>query len=88
MLINEQGHLVPLTMAERERALGYHTDTTLIPGCNEHDPVVYKVRHRVTGACMDANALKAIMALSVQLRVPVTDWGLCTKLGGGKRGRK
>jgi hypothetical protein len=84
MLISEQGHLVPLTMAERERALGYHTNTTLIPGCDEHDPAVFKVRHRVTGACMDANALNAIMALSFQLRFPVTDRGLCTQLGGGK----
>ncbi|MGB8816241.1 MAG: reverse transcriptase domain-containing protein [Minisyncoccia bacterium] len=61
---------------ERERALGYRTGTTAAPGVTDAQ------RHRITGGCMDANTLKAILAISMyldrhQARAPCTATASC-----------
>jgi hypothetical protein len=50
------------TPDEREVALGYKPGDTAAPGVSEAQ------RHAITGRCMDARALEALMAISVQLR--------------------
>jgi hypothetical protein len=49
---------------ERERALGYLTGATAAPGVPEAQ------RHAITGRCMDANALAAVMAAVMALAGP------------------
>ncbi|KIY96367.1 hypothetical protein MNEG_11595 [Monoraphidium neglectum] len=49
---------------ERERALGYETGATAAPGVSTAQ------RHRITGGCMDANALEHLFAISLY----VTRW--------------
>ena len=46
---------------ERERALGYRTGATAAPGLTAAH------RHRITGGCMDANALEHMLAVSIYL---------------------
>ena len=55
--------LVPLTMEEREIALGYAAGSTAAPG------VTLQQRHAVTGSCMDAHAMQYIMAVGLALNV-------------------
>ena len=59
VLDTEVGALVPLSIGERERALGYATDATAAP------TATFEERHTATGNCMDANALQSILAVSV-----------------------
>ena len=59
---NASGCLVPLSIAERERALGYTAHSTAAPGLSDYD------RHRLTGNCMDANALHKIFSSALSLR--------------------
>ena len=54
--------LVSLTISERERALGYSSGCTAAPGLSAAD------RLRITGNCMDANALHSICSTALALR--------------------
>ncbi len=47
---------------ERERALGYSTGATGAPGVTEQQ------RHTITGRCMDAYAMRSLLALCLALR--------------------
>jgi len=49
------------SVEERERALGYEPGTTAAPGVSR------LVRHQVTGRCMDANTVMALLAVAKAL---------------------
>ena len=76
-LVAEQRHVEP-SPDERERALGYNTGATRAPGVSEQS------RHAVTGRCMDAFAMQALMACCIALRHAAGDMsgalGACTVL--------
>jgi hypothetical protein len=63
MVIAADGRLTDLTIAERERCLGYEAGCTAAPG------VSYMQRHEVTGACMDGNVMRALWFTSLALRL-------------------
>lgn len=63
MVQTGDGQFAPLTMAERERALGYEAGDTAGPSSSEKD------RHEATGRCMDANALQCLFAVGMALRL-------------------
>jgi hypothetical protein len=54
--------LSPLTMDERELAVGYSANATNAPG------VSYDARHKATGSCFDANAVSLLMAVALAIR--------------------
>ena len=54
--------LSPLTIEEREQALGYRA------GCTAAYTATYETRHRVTGAAFDANSVSTILAVSLAIR--------------------
>lgn len=60
-IFNHQGDLVEPNPAERERAMGYSgTDTA-------HLLLSDRDRHEITGKCMDANCMAALMAMCWEL---------------------
>ena len=61
------GQLVPLTIEERERALGYATGCTDAPELRSTQDG-YIRRHQITGRCMDARAMMYLMAVSLAIR--------------------
>ena len=62
LVLDASGAAVPLTIAERERALGYAAGCTAAPGLSDAD------RHRITGNCMDANALHRIFTVALAIQ--------------------
>ena len=62
LVLDASGNLVPLTIAERELALGYAAGCTAAPGLTDAD------RHRITGNCMDSNSLHSICAIALMLQ--------------------
>jgi hypothetical protein len=79
--------IVPLSINERELALGYERDSTAAPG------LTYEQRHTITGSCFDAHAVGALMSTAIAIRLrnaPVKDeasrptlaCATCTELGG------
>lgn len=54
--------------SERERAMGYDTDSTAAPGLSNRD------RHIITGSCMDANCMASLLAACIGLSAsqPIT----------------
>ena len=61
MIVGADGRLTDLTIAERERCLGYDEGCTAVPGLS------YLQRHEVTGACMDGNVMRALWFTSFAL---------------------
>jgi hypothetical protein len=57
MVLDAKGNLTSLTVAERERALGYPAGSTAAPGLSDRH------RHAVTGACMDAHCMEHLYAI-------------------------
>ena len=64
---NATGKLVPLTIGERERALGYATGCTAAPALGTGKSA-YISRHKITGRCMDAHAMMYLLAVSMAIR--------------------
>jgi hypothetical protein len=60
--LDPHGQLVPLTMEERERILGYPT------GCADVLGISYSARHHILGSCFDASAISHLMACAFALR--------------------
>jgi transposase InsO family protein len=69
MVIDAEGQLVPLTIEEREVALGYKPGDTAALDPVTGDPLTYEQRHAVTGACMDAHTLEALVASGLALQL-------------------
>ncbi|GAX74744.1 hypothetical protein CEUSTIGMA_g2191.t1 [Chlamydomonas eustigma] len=61
-VLNEEGNLVPLTLEERERILGYPTGSTDIP------VISFNARHHILGSCFDAFAVSHLIACAFALR--------------------
>ncbi|GAX86563.1 hypothetical protein CEUSTIGMA_g13970.t1 [Chlamydomonas eustigma] len=61
-VLNEEGNLVPLTLEERERILGYPTGSTDIPA------ISFNARHHILGSCFDAFAVSHLIACAFALR--------------------
>ena len=61
------GKLVPLTIEERERALGYATGCTDAPALGS-GKAAYIARHQITGRCMDARAMMYLLAVGIAIR--------------------
>ena len=64
--------LVPLTIEERERALGYAVGSTNAPEM-QHSKDSYIRRHQITGRCMDARAMMYLLAVSLAIRSALHD---------------
>ncbi|GAX85939.1 hypothetical protein CEUSTIGMA_g13355.t1, partial [Chlamydomonas eustigma] len=61
-VLDEAGNLVPLTLEERERILGYPTGSTDIPA------ISFNARHHILGSCFDAFAVSHLIACAFALR--------------------
>ena len=62
MVHDVDGNLVPLTIEEREAALGFSPWCTAAPGAS------FQARHKATGSCFDINALSTLMATAIAIR--------------------
>jgi hypothetical protein len=66
MLLSTNPHgntqLTPLTIIERELALGYEANATAAPG------LTYTNRHNLTGRCFDINVVSSLLALCLSIR--------------------
>ena len=82
MVIDQYNSVVPLTIEERELALGFHAGCTAAPGA------LYDIRHKVTGSAFDVNALSTLMAAALAIRSRNTLPYFCSaqvsELGGGE----
>ena len=83
MVIDSEGVLVPLTIEERELALGFPAGCTAAPGAS------YETRHKATGSAFDINALTFLLASALAIRsrngVPhfFSSSATVSELGGG-----
>jgi hypothetical protein len=83
-VLDLNGNLVPLTLEERERILGYPTGTTDIPRLS------YSARHHILGSCFDAFAVSHLIACAFALHSSMfnfSDSNLTShvsELGGGQ----
>jgi hypothetical protein len=83
-VLDLNGTLVPLTLEERERILGYPTGSTDIPGLS------YSARHHILGSCFDAFAVSHLIACAFALHFSMfcfSDSNLTShvsELGGGQ----
>ncbi|GAX84089.1 hypothetical protein CEUSTIGMA_g11513.t1 [Chlamydomonas eustigma] len=64
-VLNEEGNLVPLTLEERERILGYPTVPT---GSTDIPAISFHARHHILGSCFDAFAVSHLIACAFALR--------------------
>ena len=62
MVVASDGSLVPLTIEERELAMGFTAGATAAPGAT------YEARHRVTGSCFDVHAVSTLLATVLAIR--------------------
>ena len=62
MVAAPDGTLVPLTITERELALGFTA------GCTDAPDATYATRHRVTGSCFDMFAVSTLLATALAIR--------------------
>ena len=68
-MLDADVRLVPLSMEEREVALGYRPGDTVALDPASGKSLTYEERHAITGACMDAHTLEALVAASLTLRL-------------------
>ena len=62
VLSHDDQTLVPLTIEERELALGFTA------GCTAAPQMSYEARHRATGSCFDINSLSTLLAAAFAIR--------------------